>query len=132
MCYCLQKFELPAYNRGDVSSDRPRALVNHLPWPSWAAALPPEFSIFQPLSERTINIYQADIPPLRPEGPEEGDGEPRQAQDPRRQDWAQRLRGMATAFWGSRGAYERINVEATAAGDHGRNNQRTDVEAGGS
>ena len=132
MCYCLQKFELPAYNRGDVSSDRPRALVNHLPWPSWAAALPPEFSIFQPLSERTINIYQADVPPLRQEGREEGEGEPRQAEELQGQTLAGRLRGMVTTLFGSRGAYERINPDAAAAGEQGRHRQGADVEAGGS
>ena len=88
MSYCLQKFELPAYNRGDITYDRPRytlphgsgrlkvpiscfifrALHNFLPWPSWAASLPPEFSVFQPVSLRAVGIYQAEVPNLHVNG----------------------------------------------------------------
>ena len=132
MCFCLQKFELPAYNRGDVSSDRPRALVNHLPWPSWAAALPPEFSIFQPLSERTINIYQADVPPLHPEERVDQEGEPQEAQEQLRQSWYGRITGMVNVLWGTRGTYERIDADTNTAGGNAstRNHEGTDVEAG--
>ena len=94
MVFCLYKYEIPAYCRGDVSYDRPRwgsnqliltvmcsthwplhvyyislcrALYNYMPWPAWAGALPPDHSLFQPLSHRSVGVYQAQVPHLHPE-----------------------------------------------------------------
>eukprot|EP00597_Dinobryon_sp_UTEXLB2267_P004523 CAMPEP_0170060562 /NCGR_PEP_ID=MMETSP0019_2-20121128/2460_1 /TAXON_ID=98059 /ORGANISM="Dinobryon sp., Strain UTEXLB2267" /LENGTH=290 /DNA_ID=CAMNT_0010266177 /DNA_START=555 /DNA_END=1428 /DNA_ORIENTATION=+ len=36
-----------------------------LPWPTWRAELAPEFSLFMPLTSRSINVYQENIPPAR-------------------------------------------------------------------
>ena len=38
-----------------------RALYNSVPWPSWDTALPPDFSLFMPLSHRSVNIYDAEV-----------------------------------------------------------------------
>ena len=39
MATCVRKFEVPCYNRGGVSMDTPRALMNMVPWPTSQQAL---------------------------------------------------------------------------------------------
>mmetsp|Transcript_19028 Transcript_19028/g.27257 ORF Transcript_19028/g.27257 Transcript_19028/m.27257 type:complete len:245 (+) Transcript_19028:784-1518(+) len=65
MIYCVRVFETKAFQQGYVSLDQPRALYTALPWPTWRAELAPEFSLFMPLTSRSINVYQENIPPAR-------------------------------------------------------------------
>lgn len=61
MIFCVRKFEHPAYERGEVSLDQPRALYNSLPWFSWVVALAPDFTLFMPVNNRSVSAY-ADVP----------------------------------------------------------------------
>lgn len=130
MNHCLQKYEIVAYNRGDVTYDRPRAMYNYLPWPSWNASLPPEFSVFQPLSQRSVGVYQANVPPLHEEqaaAPALQEGA--RAVDAPVEDVSSTLMGRISGmvgrlFVGGGGGYRRLNERGTAQGD------QTDAEAG--
>jgi hypothetical protein len=62
MIHCVRKFELEAYFRGVVNIDQPRAIYNSLPWPSWNVALAPDFSVFLPLTSRSVSVYQNAVP----------------------------------------------------------------------
>lgn len=59
MMITLLKIELPAYIRGDVSFEQPRAIFNALPWPAWTVALGPDFSLFMPVQYRSSSVYDA-------------------------------------------------------------------------
>lgn len=111
MAYCVQKFELVAFNRGDVNFDRPRALVNHLPWPAWSAALPPEYTIFQPVSERTMGVYQAEVPPLNGVGPQAAEGVEVEAPT----IW-RRIVGFGEQLVRGAAGYQRVGVEQAPGG----------------
>ena len=63
MMVTMLKLELPAYMRGDVSIDQPRAIFNTVPWPAWSIALGPDFTLFMPVSHRTASVYNAAPPP---------------------------------------------------------------------
>jgi hypothetical protein len=66
MLFCLRTFEVPAFNRGEVSIDQPRALYNSLPWPTWAVSLATDDTIFMPVNRYSTSVY-ADAPnPLPP------------------------------------------------------------------
>lgn len=61
MVLTVSKFERPAFNRGDVSLEQPRAFYNVLPWPTWGAALAPDYTLFMPVSRRSVNIYDEEV-----------------------------------------------------------------------
>lgn len=85
MLFCLSQYEIPAFASGEVSEQCPRyvfilaarilhlnprtvfsssyfllrALHNSLPWPTWAVALAPDYSLFLPVTHRAMDIYGA-------------------------------------------------------------------------
>eukprot|EP00752_Nemacystus_decipiens_P010525 g9373.t1 len=71
--YVLQAIELPAYTSGEISHDNPRAHFVELPWPTWAAALPPMWSLFIPPNASSVGVYGDDVPD-RPDGGPDGEG----------------------------------------------------------
>lgn len=73
MIHCVRKFEVDAYFRGVVSMDQPRAIYNSLPWPSWNVALAPDFSVFLPLTTRSVSVYANEVPAVRQTGTDEAD-----------------------------------------------------------
>ena len=73
MIHCVRKYEVDAFYRGLVSIDQPRMAYNMTPWPTWMGALAPDLTVFMPLSDRTMDIYQQQVPvhggvPMPPAG----------------------------------------------------------------
>lgn len=68
--YCVLEFELPAYSRGEIDFETPRARFTELPWPALDAMLPPTWSLFMPLVPEDIPTFDGfDAPPdARPRG----------------------------------------------------------------
>ena len=66
MIFCVRKFEMEAFSRGVVNIDQPRALRNSLPWPTWAVALAPDYTLFMPVTVRVASLYQHVVPPPPP------------------------------------------------------------------
>ena len=64
MMYCVRKYEIPAFHRGYVNPDQPRALYNFTPWPIWMHDLAPEFTVFMPTDRRSTSTYNMNVPPL--------------------------------------------------------------------
>ena len=50
--YFLLNYEVPALTRGDMHDQRPRAYFNATAAPVWRYGIPPEFTVFMPLSSR--------------------------------------------------------------------------------
>jgi hypothetical protein len=69
MIHCVRKYEYDAYHRGLVNIDQPRALFNNLPWPSWAVALAPDYTLFMPVTARSSSLYAHAVPPVHEEAP---------------------------------------------------------------
>jgi len=69
MIFCVRKYEADAFHRGLVHIDQPRALRNNLPWPAWAVALAPDYTLFMPVTLRGATLYQHPVPPPPPLGP---------------------------------------------------------------
>ena len=42
------------------------ALRNNLPWPTWAVALAPDYTLFMPVTIRSSTLYQNNVPPPPP------------------------------------------------------------------
>eukprot|EP00602_Paraphysomonas_sp_CaronLab_P005156 CAMPEP_0185035770 /NCGR_PEP_ID=MMETSP1103-20130426/27735_1 /TAXON_ID=36769 /ORGANISM="Paraphysomonas bandaiensis, Strain Caron Lab Isolate" /LENGTH=540 /DNA_ID=CAMNT_0027573017 /DNA_START=206 /DNA_END=1826 /DNA_ORIENTATION=- len=57
MIFTVRKLEYPAFIRGEISLEQPRALYNTVPWPTWTVALAPDFTIFMPVTHRSRSIY---------------------------------------------------------------------------
>src|SRR3546814_19384486 len=72
MLLTTRKFEVPALMRGDVPIEQPRALYNELPWPSWQAALPPDWTRMLPLKGRSTAVYINHFHQLQGGGPPGG------------------------------------------------------------
>lgn len=99
MMITLLKIELPAYIRGDVSFEQPRAIFNAFPWPAWTVALGPDFSLFMPVQYRSSSVYDAQPPP--------GDAPPPAPADPQEpSDRTARPQRRIPA-----GSYERLETE---------------------
>jgi len=64
MVHCLRVYELQAYSQGLVSIEQPRMLYNGLPWPSWRADLPPDFTLMMPVTLRSESAYQTSVPAI--------------------------------------------------------------------
>jgi hypothetical protein len=76
MIFCIRVFEAKAFRRGLVNIDQTRSMYNTLTLPIWRVDLPPDFSLFQPLTHRENylgGVYQSEVPPLRPSSPDTPD-----------------------------------------------------------
>lgn len=62
MIHCVRKYEIDVYYRGIVNIDQPRQLYNSLPWPTWNISLAPDYTVFLPLSHRSVPVYQMTPP----------------------------------------------------------------------
>jgi len=62
MIHCIRMFEIKAFDRGLISLDQPRMMYNALPWPSWGAALSPDYTLMMPLNMRSESAYHTNIP----------------------------------------------------------------------
>ncbi len=66
MIHCVRKYEIEVYYRGLVSIDQPRQLYNSLPWLSWTVALAPDYTIFMPVTQRSLSVYSMGTAPVDP------------------------------------------------------------------
>ena len=64
MIHCVRKYEIEVYYRGLVSIDQPRQLYNSLPWLSWTVALAPDYTIFMPVTQRSLSVYSMGPTPV--------------------------------------------------------------------
>ena len=62
MIHCVRKYEIDVYYRGIVNIDQPRQFYNALPWPTWNISLAPDYTVFLPLSHRSVPVYQMTPP----------------------------------------------------------------------
>ncbi len=67
--FSLRKFEKPAYYRGAISSEQPRAFFNLTSWPTWNFGLAPDFTVFMPVQLRARSAYETAPTPAPPTVP---------------------------------------------------------------